>query len=226
MRILTVDTATRRGMVAAVEDGEIVASAEHDRPTAHAERLFGMVDEVLTAAGWEASSVELLAVGQGPGSFTGVRVGMAAAKGIGFSLSTPIVGVVSLDAMAHAGRRRAGAVPVLALIDAKKGEVFAACYGASGELLAGPDHLPRGDVDAWLGSVQVVRAGLTVVGEVVGELVLQDISWVRDGECDLPGPASTAALALDAWIHDPTDQLDTLEPLYVRPPDITKPAIR
>ena len=225
MRILTVDTATRRGMVAAVEDGKIVASAEHDRQTTHAERLFGMVDEVLGAAGWEPSSIELLAVGKGPGSFTGVRVGMAAAKGVGFALKTPMVGVVSLDAMAHAGRRRAGAVPVLALLDAKKGEVFAACYDAAGNLLVGPDHIPRSDVDMWLASA-VERSGLTVVGEVVGELALEDIVWVRDGECDLPGPGSTAALAWDVWKTDPTDQLDTLEPLYVRPPDITKPANR
>ena len=223
-RVIVIDTATRRGVVAAVAPDGVLAAADHDRPMAHAERLFGMLDEVLEQANWEASSVDLLAVGMGPGSFTGVRVGMAAAKGVGFSLGIPVVGVISLASMAHAARSQAGAVPVVALLDAKKGEVFAGCYGPDGALMAGPDHLPRGDVEAWLGAAGVARSGLVFVGEVVGELGLVDAHWIRSADCDLPGPGSTAALARADWESCPVDQLDSLEPLYVRPPDITKPA--
>lgn len=224
MRILTVDTATRRGTVSAVQGDYVLAFAAHDRPMTHAERLFGMVDEVLASAGWTASQVDLLAVGKGPGSFTGVRVGMAAAKGIAFALRIPLVGVVSLAAMAHAGRPSAGGLPVVAMIDAKKGEIFVACYSASGETLAGPDHIPRENVDTWISGLGVARTGLCVVGEVAGELALPNVQWFRDTGCDLPGPASTARLAQASWETDHDDEIDTLEPLYVRPPDITLPA--
>lgn len=220
-RILVVDTATRRGVVAAVLGQDVLAQRVHDQPTTHAERLFGMVEEVLADAGWIPSDVQLLAVGVGPGSFTGVRVGMAAAKGIGFALSIPLLGVGSLEAMAHAARRRLGPGPVVALIDAKKGEVFVACHDEDGRLRAGPDHLPRQDVDAWL---EAIGGSPVVVGEIGQTLGLRHGRWHRDPECDLPGPGSVAAMAWTQWAETGRDQIDSLEPMYVRPPDITRPA--
>ena len=225
MRVLTVDTATRRGMVAAVQDDEVLASAQHDRPMTHAERLFGMIDEVLEGSGWSASQIELIAVGKGPGSFTGVRVGMAAAKGFGFAKGIPMVGVVSLEAMALAARRTASGLPVAAMLDAKKGEVFLACYDAGGAVVAPPAHIPREEVSAWLDELPVQRDVLRVVGEVTGELGL-DQERIRGDACDLPGPAATAWLARNAWTIAAVDEIDVLEPLYVRPPDITLPAKR
>lgn len=224
MRILTVDTATRCGMVAAVQDDEVLATAQHDRPMTHAERLFGMIDEVLAEAGWTASQIELLAVGKGPGSFTGVRVGMAAAKGFGFAQGIPMVGVISLEAMALAARRAVGALPVAAMLDAKKGEVFVACYDAVGGTVEAPAHVPRADVSGWLDRLAVNRDELRVTGEVVADLGLEGLVRVRGVGCDLPGPAATAQLAREAWSDRAFDEIDVLEPLYVRPPDITLPA--
>lgn len=223
MRIVVIDTATRRGTVAAVDDGRVLASRCHERQTAHAEQLFGMMDEVLAEAGWVVSQVELLAVGMGPGSFTGVRVGMAAAKGIGFSLGIPLVGVTSLSAMAHAARLRVGAVPVVAALDAKKGEVFLAGFDGTGACIGGPEHIARDGVPAWIHGKGVVAA--VVAGEIAAELSLTGVMHVRGDECDLPGPGSMAALASDIWRWNGVDQIESLEPLYVRPPDITVPRV-
>jgi tRNA threonylcarbamoyladenosine biosynthesis protein TsaB len=223
MRILVIDTATRRANVAAVQGGVVLAAAEHEGRSQHAEALFDMVRGVLAEAGWERG-VELLAVGMGPGSFTGVRVGMAAAKGLALALKVPVVGVVSLDAMARA----AGAEhwPCAALIDAKKAEVFIAMYGADGTRTEGPLHIPCDDVAEWLTRRSGGTGALTVVGEVLEGLGFEAGSWIRGHERDLPGSLSTATLAEEAWRRDPVDQIESLEPLYVRPPDITLPASR
>ncbi len=219
------DTATRRGLVAAVRDGEVVAARAHEQHVAHAERLFGMIDHVLSCSAWSLSDVDLLAVGMGPGSFTGVRVGMAAAKGIGFARRIPIVGVTSLAAMAHATRREVGPEIVVSMLDAKKGEVFVARYGPAGVLQDGPEHIPRDDVPAWLAQPGAeLERPRVVVGEVVSCLALSGVRHVQGPDCDLPGAASTAELARERWSRAGHDEIDSLEPLYVRPPDITMPS--
>ncbi|PIE05459.1 MAG: tRNA (adenosine(37)-N6)-threonylcarbamoyltransferase complex dimerization subunit type 1 TsaB [Sorangium cellulosum] len=150
-----------------------------------------------------------------------MRVGMAAAKGLAYSLDLPMVGVTSLAAMAHAGRIEVGPKPVIAMLDAKKGEVFVACYGRAGQLRKGPDHIPRERVQSWISDL-CLDEELAVVGEVAGQLSVKNVAWIRTAGCELPGPASTAALAQAMWDDHHRNEIDTLEPLYVRPPDITR----
>jgi len=227
--VLVVDTATRRATVALVGSDGVVHGVYHDQAAMHAERLLGMLDDVvvearLAVAPVSLAAVDLIAVGKGPGSFTGVRVGMAAAKGLAFALGIPVVGVLSLASIAHTAREVVGDCPVVSLIDAKKGEVFAACFGRDGQLLVGPTHIARNDVAAWIASAPSMGDDTIVVGEVAGELALEGCKWVRSAECDLPGARAMAALAVATWSANNEDQIDGLEPLYVRPPDITQPA--
>ena len=221
--VLVVDTATRRAVVAVVRDDHVLAAAFHEQPTMHGEQLFSMMDEVLAMSELGMSSIDLLAVGMGPGSFTGVRVGMAASKGLAFAQRIPMTGVLSLAAMAHAARRVVGMCPVVSLVDAKKNEVFVACFGSRGEMLAGPAHTHRDDVSSWIAAVPMIGDEPVVVGEVASGLVLERVKHVRAWECCLPGPQAMASLAIALWNERHEDQLDTLEPLYVRPPDITQP---
>jgi tRNA threonylcarbamoyladenosine biosynthesis protein TsaB len=224
LRVLVIDTATRRATVAVVQADQVLAEALHEQPTTHAERLLSMVDDVLVRSVGTLASIDLIAVGMGPGSFTGVRVGMAVAKGLGFACGIPGVGVTSLAAMAHAARQVVGAGPVIPLLDAKKGEVFLACFDGQGGVVAGPEHISREGVAGWLGAAS--PTGSTVVGEVATEIGLGEAEVARGASCDLPGARSMAALALAHWTVHHQDQLESLEPLYVRPPDITRPASR
>ena len=112
MRVLALSTSTPRGSAALVRDGEVVAAVAYVDLQGHAERIFEAVDAVLAQAGEPRSAVEGLGCDVGPGSFTGVRVGVASAKGMALGLGLPLAGVVSLEAMAaaafdaaHAGRR-------------------------------------------------------------------------------------------------------------------------
>lgn len=227
MRLLTIDTSTRIGTVAAIDGEQILQALDSTEQLRHAERLLDLVHEVLGSAGWQLPDVELVACGMGPGSFTGVRVGMATAKGLCSAAGLPLLGVVSLEAMAHAARHLSGPAPVAAMLDAKKAEVFVAVYGADATLIAGPAHVPAPHVQAWLQGIDpAAGAGLRVVGEIAAGLELGDMARLRHPLSDLPCAASMAALAQDAWLVAPRSQLHDLEPLYVRPPDIQLPGGR
>lgn len=98
----------------------------------HATRLLAMADELLARAGVAWSALDRIAVGVGPGTFTGLRVGIATARGLAQSLAVDLVGVSSLLALAHAAAAGQGHRGVLSVIDARRGQVFAAAYALSG----------------------------------------------------------------------------------------------
>ena len=126
MRVLAVDTSTMAGGVALVRDGHVVGESLLDVRTTHSERLMLAIDRVLADAGWEARQLDGLAVAVGPGSFTGLRIGLAAVKGLAVALRCPIAPVPTLDAMAAALPWATRAIcPVL---DARKGELYASLY--------------------------------------------------------------------------------------------------
>jgi tRNA threonylcarbamoyladenosine biosynthesis protein TsaB len=91
---------------------------------------------VEATGGWDA--IELVAVGTGPGSFTGLRVGIATARALSLSRGVPAAGVPTIDALARGARAASGEKPCLAILDARRGEVFAALYSDAGERLWGP----------------------------------------------------------------------------------------
>jgi tRNA threonylcarbamoyl adenosine modification protein YeaZ len=231
MRALAIDTSTDRAGVALCDDGTCVARTpvegpEIEVPGQHAERLLGILDELLQRSRWSKGDIALVACSVGPGSFTGVRVGVATAKGIALALEIPIVGVGSLEVMAHAFRsRRAAEDPehaTIALLDARKGEVFWAAYGDDGALLAGPGHVAVASVAEIAKTVP--RPKITFIGEIAGRLGLGSARVVGSPETDRPDPAFLAQLALARFAARGADDLDALEPTYVRPPDITLPA--
>jgi tRNA threonylcarbamoyladenosine biosynthesis protein TsaB len=210
------------GMLAAAD-----AAHSGRPPIQHAERLFGFIDRLFAQAGWTKGDLELVACCVGPGSFTGVRVGVAAAKGIALALDLPIVGVGSLEAMAraHIGRMSvAGAADeaIVSLLDARKGEVFWAAYTSDGALLAGPGHIAAASIVELRRAVG--RPKLTFLGDVAQKLGLDPASIVESLETDWPDPVEIVRCALAKLAERGPDDLDALEPMYVRPPDITLPS--
>jgi tRNA threonylcarbamoyladenosine biosynthesis protein TsaB len=124
--ILAIDTAGQTAGVAVALGGEVRAWAVETSAPRHAERLFPMVDATLSGAGIARTDVACVAVTRGPGSFTGLRVGIVTAKGIAFSLGIPVVGVSTLEALAQGARPFPGLVA--AALDARKRQVYAAAY--------------------------------------------------------------------------------------------------
>lgn len=131
MKLIAFDTSTESTSVALDLDGELIGWTQHT-PQQHARLLLGGIDRLLADAGIGRNSLDAVAFGCGPGSFTGVRLATAVAQGLSFGLDLPAVPVSTLAALALAALPQAAGLPVLALLDARMGEVYAGLYTAQG----------------------------------------------------------------------------------------------
>lgn len=188
-----------------MEDGRAAAVLEHQRENAHGESILPLIEQALGQAGWSRRQLDRVAVGIGPGSFTGLRVGIAIAQGVSEGLQIPLVGVPSLQAMALAVPPDLPG-PRCVLVDARKGELFAAVYTADGgerlgvQLISSSDALERIiaglQAPVFVGSGAALSTGLANV--------------FRSPECDYPHARWVALAGGDAA---PTA---VVRPLYVR----------
>ncbi len=212
MIILVLDTALDRTAVA-LTDGRRLAVVRAERmDRGHAERLFPMLQEAFAEAGLAPGDVDRIVATIGPGSFTGIRIAIAAARGLSLATGCPVVGVDTLAGLAASLPERAEG-PVLAAIDARRGEIYAALFDRDGAVLESPFV---GDAEAVLARAgdrasAVVGSGAPLVGHqatVTGRRVPPLIP--------LDGPDPLALARLGAGL-DPGDRPPA--PLYLRPPD-------
>jgi tRNA threonylcarbamoyladenosine biosynthesis protein TsaB len=224
VRILAIDTASEVACVGLVDDGIVRAESLARVSAQHGETLLPRIDEVLRESGVARGTIDLVAVGLGPGSFTGVRIGLATAKGLALGLGKPIVGIRSSQALAAAvdGARR------IVAIDGKKGEVFASAWAAEGSLRAMVEDA-HGAPDAVARRLrEVVKDTVTLVGTGVRAypgfaLALGDGVTIADVAHDVVRAAVLAAEAQRALDARGPDDLAALEPVYVRPADALLP---
>jgi tRNA threonylcarbamoyladenosine biosynthesis protein TsaB len=218
-RLAAIDTSTSLGSVALFEDGVLVAEESCRVSNAHGESLLPMVDAIFARAGWRPADVRRWGVGVGPGSFTGVRIGVATAKGIAIATGAELVGVTALDALA-VGIAAATEEAVASVLDAMKGELFLQVR-LGGILVIPPENVPRAAVVSRLGTVPC--AAMVIAGEAGDGLELGALPFSftqrKDPPHDTPRAASVGRLAM----RRPPDDADAIEPLYVRAPDITRP---
>ena len=157
MILLAIDTAA--GLCAAsVHD---TASAERGREVrdlgkGHAEHLMAVIDTALARARLAYAELDAIAVSVGPGSFTGVRVGVATARGLALALKVPAVGVSTLEALAGEARAKNPGRPVFARIDAGRGQVYLAGFSATGETIFAPAALSLDEAETMVREASVV----------------------------------------------------------------------
>ena len=214
MRALGIDTATAIASVGLVTDGGVIVRRQ-PMASSHARTLLPLVDEVLGAGGIDVAGLDLLAVSIGPGSFTGLRIGLAVVKGLALASGVPVVGVPTLEAYARALGPRDGAVwPVL---DARKGEVYAAGYRwQHGELeeIAAPAALAPASLAATL------RPPCTLVGDGVDAYAdlwsgIAGVTGLRLADHP-PDGAVVARRGAALLAADGPADLSALEPRYCR----------
>jgi tRNA threonylcarbamoyl adenosine modification protein YeaZ len=194
MLVLAFDTATDVATSALVRDGDLVGER-----ASVARTLLADVDALLRDAGLVPTDVDALAIGTGPGSFTGTRIGIAVGRGLGLALGVPAAGVSTLDALAAA---TPGALP---LVDARRGEVFTPGPGGGPPVSLAPDALAVGKGTTCIGDGAVrYRAVL----EARGASVPPD---------DDPGHAPRALF--HARLATGFGSADEVQPVYVRAPD-------
>ncbi|MBS1182451.1 MAG: tsaB [Proteobacteria bacterium] len=211
MLTLALDTANDRLAVALAGEGRAVARAEAIA-RGHAERLFPLIDEILAAAEAEIEDIRRIAVNVGPGSFTGIRIAVAAARGLGLALGIPVVGIDALHLIAASLDEPADG-PVLAAVDARRGEVYAALFGPKGDVLEAPFAADAESVLTRIGDRAAVLAGS-------GAAILAHqaaISGRRVPPVDAMFTTDPLALARLGSLADPATALP--RPLYLRAPD-------
>lgn len=166
MRLLAVDTALQRLSVAVGADGRVLATRSQPLPRGHAERLLPLAGRVLDDARLAYADLDALAVTLGPGTFTGVRVGLAAVRALALALDRPIIGFTTLQVLAVQARP-APDETVLAVLDARRGEVYAQSFDADIRALGEPRILALDDIGHVLpgGPAVVVGAGIRPLGE-------------------------------------------------------------
>jgi tRNA threonylcarbamoyladenosine biosynthesis protein TsaB len=139
MNVLGIESSGPIGSAAACRDDAVLAQQALNHGMEQGRLLVSLADRVIAAAKWDKRrDVELIAVSQGPGSFTGLRVGLVCAKTMAMLLDKPLVGVCSLDAMAE--NAPADVLNILTVVDARRGQVYAARY----ERAAGPSTIAQG----------------------------------------------------------------------------------
>ncbi len=126
--ILNLETATTNCSVSVAEDGKLLAFKEHDTPNySHSEQLHVFIQDVLKDANLDISDLEGVAVSKGPGSYTGLRIGVSAAKGLCFSLDVPLISIPTLESMAY--QAQTGGVDfIIPVLDARRMEVYSAVF--------------------------------------------------------------------------------------------------
>jgi tRNA threonylcarbamoyladenosine biosynthesis protein TsaB len=138
MTVLGIETATRVCGTALVRDGEVIAESHLAAPQIHSEKLLSLIDGLLRKAGIPVKELDGIACSTGPGSFTGLRIGLSVAKGLAYAADLPLAAVPTLEALAlravRDGRLRHGG-RILTVLDARRDEVFAALYSWNGTAL-------------------------------------------------------------------------------------------
>jgi tRNA threonylcarbamoyladenosine biosynthesis protein TsaB len=218
-RLAAIDTSTPLGSVALFEDGAPVAEDAQRVSNAHGESLLPMVDALFARVGWRPADVGRWGVGIGPGSFTGVRIAVATAKGIAIATGAELVGVTALDAVAFGLDAREDDA-VVSVLDAMKGEVFLQVR-MGGTLIVPPENVARGAVASRLSGVQCAR--MIIAGEAGDAIDPSALPFEVTRHAEAPHDAPRAASVGLIAITRPPDDADAVEPLYVRAPDITRP---
>ena len=219
MLILALEASTARSSVALIDDDRSLASASLSRPRRHGEYLTPAIAFCLDHAGVSVDRIAGVAVGIGPGLFTGLRVGIATAQAFAGARQLPTVGVSGLDVLAF--RHRTADRVICAVIDARRGERYWALYRPS------PGGVQRiGDVE--LGTVERLTAEIDGLGEpclVVGDVPVEDREPLGRvavvAAHGAPDAEDLGLLTHPRFVREETDRPERLRPLYLRHADAT-----
>ncbi len=224
MIVLSIDTSADLISVALLRDHEPLAERSWRASRPRSEGALQVVTDVLAGAGVTLSTVDLFAVATGPGSFNGIRGGIATAEGLALALGRPAMGVPTLDAIAHAHIGRASTF--LAVLPAGRGDYYTASYAADGGTPSS-SLTRRGEyaVGPLAGTLAEIPSNALVCGSVAqGDEVLIERQGLRRAPlfAELPRALALGALAVERASKGELDRTGSLTALYLRRPGITQ----
>ena len=214
--ILGLDTTLMAMSAAVTRGGDVLSNQTIPDIRDQAERLPGLITTIITQAGVTLSDIDRIAVTIGPGGFSGLRVGLSHARGMAAVLGCPVIGIGTLEALAASALNAENDRPVIAAIDARRGEIYVQAFEKGLVPLSAPQALSPYEAAQAYGSL-----GARIVG--TGRKLLLDAMHPEhaciDGEQDYPNAADIAQSALGR-----SEDEAPLNPLYIRPPDAKLPS--
>ena len=223
MKILSIDTTSIAGSVALSEGDALVAQEQQGAGGTHSEKLIVTIDHLLGKARWDRTELEAIAVAVGPGSFTGLRIGLATAKGLAMALGLPLAGASSLQSLTLNGRGFEGTV--VSLIDARRGEIYASAARVKSdgrvEEVMGECVLPP---EALVERLEEIAGDLLLVGD--GAIAYEEIltgglgkrATMAQGAQVRPQAVNLAVLSMEVLAKG-GDDLAKVVPNYIRRSD-------
>jgi len=218
VRILGLDTATWTASVGLLSNGQIVAERSAVTGGSHGVSIFPLIDTVLRDGNCDVRDLDGIAVSNGPGSFTGLRVGLSVAKGLARAAGLRLIGVPTLEALARtvADRHRT----ICALLDARKGELYSACFAStpSGWTRLTPDALCTAEslLDRLPRPCTVLGDAVATYGTFLRHRLGDDITLLPF-DAYPPRGGTVATMGWESVQSGTTDDLPSLEPFYIRP---------
>lgn len=227
MKILAVDTATKSCSVAAIDGDTVLAESTSFTGQTHSRHLLNIIDTVLHQAGLAIAQLDGFAVSIGPGSFTGLRIGVSSVKGLAFSLNKPVVGVSSLQALAF--QCRPNPLLICPVLDARKQEVYFCHYRfKEGHLEKESQERVASPAEA----VRTIREPCLFVGngaKLYQELISTGLGglahFAAEGQHTIQASA-VARLSLPRFKRQITDDVQVLAPHYIRKSDAQLKIVR
>ena len=220
-KLLAVDTATQSCGVAIVADGWLQAELILNQGGTHTKQILATIDAALKLSGSLPEQVDAFAVTRGPGSFTGLRIGISTIKGLAFATGKPIVGISSLDVLAHQVGDGDTAL-VCSMIDARRNEIYWRVYRRKSD---GLDALSDEQVGPIEELARQIDDSCFFVGNAVSEyavqlpsLVKQKVQWASDA-CNTISPSVLARLAWQRFEQGDVDDVGCFAPVYLRRSD-------
>jgi tRNA threonylcarbamoyladenosine biosynthesis protein TsaB len=212
MNLLAFDSAQAACSAAVRRDSTLAARRFARMERGHAEALMPMIVAVLEDAGIGFPALDAVAVTIGPGSYTGIRVGLAAAKGIALARGIPLIGVTTLEAVARAAHDQRPGAPVLVVLETKRADLYVQGFAADLAPLAPPLAIAPEAVRVPHGALIAGDGALRIKPHIEGR---SDLTFAHgDGIVDA---AVVAEIAAERGASGP------VSPLYLRPPDVTMP---
>lgn len=220
MKILAIDTSTSVMGVSLLDEHKVYAEVTTNIKKNHSVRLMPMIDQMLAEVKWTTQDIELIAVAKGPGSYTGVRIGVTTAKTMAWALGTPIIGVSTLEAMAYQHQHFSGIISPI--IDARRGQAYTGLYQSrtQGWNIVEEDHISL--VERWASLLKQRDEQVLFVGDDVSihkEQILQVLgsqAVFTTPPFQMPRPSVIGWLAKDKAEQGKEDNLFDFAPAYLQ----------
>jgi tRNA threonylcarbamoyladenosine biosynthesis protein TsaB len=220
MRVLGLESSGPRGGVALIEDGRVLGEIVFEKGMVHGRDIAPSADRLLRDAGWRPADLDLIAVDIGPGSYTGLRVGLAAAKGLALALGKPLLGVPSLDALVQTAVSQDG--PIAAVLSAKWDQVYGALYEVRKGIAVRTTDMFAEKPEQFAARLST---GTRVVGDALerhAELFSSKGARPAPPETWAPKPAIVAELGRRRFAEGLRHDAGTIVPLYLAPIEFKK----